>query len=113
MKILEQDLADLKDQVIPGDTAFKLYDTYGFPFDLTADIARERGMTIDVDGYEQAMQKQRAQAKAASQFKSGGAEKLDLDTAGVSQTTAFNGYDQLSDKATVQALFVDGKRLVH
>ncbi len=109
MKILEQDLADLKDNVIPGDTAFKLYDTYGFPFDLTADIARERGMTIDVDGYEQAMQKQRAQAKAASQFKSGGAEKLDLDTADVSQTTAFNGYDQLSDKATVQALFVDGK----
>ena len=109
MKILEQDLAGLKDSVIPGDTAFKLYDTYGFPLDLTADIARERGMTIDVDAYEQAMQKQRAQAKAASQFKSGGAEKLDLDAAAVSQKTTFSGYDQLSDQATVQALFVEGK----
>jgi alanyl-tRNA synthetase len=108
MKILEQDLAGLKESVIPGETAFKLYDTYGFPLDLTADIARERGMTIDVDGYEQAMQKQRAQAKAASQFKSGGAEKLDLDAAGVKQNTEFNGYDQLSDQATVQALFVEG-----
>ena len=108
MKILEQDLAGLKESVIPGETAFKLYDTYGFPLDLTADIARERGMTIDVDGYEQAMQKQRAQAKAASQFKSGGAEKLDLDAAGVNQNTEFNGYDQLSDQATVQALFVEG-----
>ena len=108
MKILEQDLAGLKESVIPGETAFKLYDTYGFPLDLTADIARERGMTIDVDGYEQAMQKQRAQAKAASQFKSGGAEKLDLDAAGVNQNTEFNGYDQLSDQSTVQALFVEG-----
>ena len=106
MKILEQDLAGLTGSVIPGETAFKLYDTYGFPLDLTADIARERDMTIDVDGYEQAMQKQRAQAKAASQFKSGGAEKLDLDA---SQATAFNGYDQLNDDATVQALFVEGK----
>ncbi|MGB2272523.1 MAG: alanine--tRNA ligase, partial [Pseudomonadales bacterium] len=108
MKILEQDLAGLKESVIPGETAFKLYDTYGFPLDLTADIARERGMTIDVDGYEQAMQKQRAQAKAASQFKSGGAEKLDLDAAGFNQNTEFNGYDQLSDRATVQALFIEG-----
>lgn len=109
MKILEQDLAQLSDSVIPGNTAFKLYDTYGFPLDLTADIARERAMTVDVVGYEQAMEKQRAQAKAASQFKSGGAEKLDIESSGASTDTVFNGYDQLADTATVQALFLEGR----
>lgn len=109
MKILEQDLAQLSDSVIPGNTAFKLYDTYGFPLDLTADIARERDMTVDVVGYEQAMEKQRAQAKAASQFKSGGAEKLDIESSGASIDTAFNGYDQLADTAVVQALFLEGR----
>ena len=109
MKILEQDLAELSDTVIPGSTAFKLYDTYGFPLDLTADIARERGMTVDVDGYNAAMDQQRAQAKAASQFKGAGAEKLDIEAAGATVNTAFNGYDDLSCSATVQALFVNGQ----
>lgn len=109
IKILEQDLAELKGSVVPGATAFKLYDTYGFPLDLTADIARERNMTVDTEGYDQAMEKQRAQAKAASQFKTGGAEKLDIVSSGAAVNTEFNGYDQLSDDATVQALFLDGR----
>lgn len=109
IKILEQDLAELKGSIVPGATAFKLYDTYGFPLDLTADIARERNMTVDTEGYDQAMEKQRAQAKAASQFKTGGAEKLDIVSSGAAVNTEFNGYDQLSDDATVQALFLDGR----
>ncbi|MDG2471769.1 MAG: alanine--tRNA ligase [Pseudomonadales bacterium] len=109
MKILEQDLSELTGNVIPGDTAFKLYDTYGFPLDLTADIARERDMTIDVDGYDAAMSQQRAQAKAASQFKSGGADKLDLESCSLTKATDFTGYDQLNDQATIMALFIDGK----
>ena len=109
MKILEQDLSQLTGDVIPGETAFKLYDTYGFPLDLTADIARERDMTIDVDGYDAAMAQQRALAKAASQFKSGGADKLDLESFGLTKATDFTGYEQLNDQATVTALFVDGK----
>ena len=66
-------------------------------------------MTIDVDGYDAAMAKQRALAKAASQFKSGGADKLDLESFGFTKTTDFTGYEQLNDRATVTALFVDGK----
>ncbi len=104
MKILEQDLASISGTEIPGQTAFKLYDTYGFPLDLTADIARERGLTIDNAGYEAAMAQQKAQAKAASQFKAG-AEKLDI---GGVAATRFNGYQQLDAAARVEALFLDG-----
>jgi len=68
LKILEQDLAGLKDTQIPGETVFKLYDTYGFPYDLTADIARERGLTLDEAGFEREMDAQRERARAASSF---------------------------------------------
>src|SRR5690606_40498917 len=68
LRILEQDLAELKGSEIPGDIVFKLYDTYGFPMDLTGDIARERGLTIDEAGFEAAMEAQRERARAASQF---------------------------------------------
>ncbi|NNC55650.1 MAG: alanine--tRNA ligase, partial [Pseudomonadales bacterium] len=93
----------------PGDVAFKLYDTYGFPLDLTADIARERGLTVDNDGYQSAMQKQRAQAKAASQFKAAALDKLDISAAGGCSETQFDGYEQLQTQVEVEALFSDGQ----
>ena len=105
MKILEQDLSELTGNIIPGNTAFKLYDTFGFPLDLTADIARERNMSIDVEAYDAAMAQQRTQAKAASQFKLSGADKLDFESFGLTVATEFTGYDQLNDKAKIVALF--------
>ena len=74
MRILEEAIADLDGDVIPGETVFKLYDTYGFPLDLTADVARERALSVDLEGFEIAMQRQREQARGASQFKAGEAE---------------------------------------
>src|SRR5690554_3767041 len=68
LRLLEQDIAELKGDVIPGQTVFTLYDTYGFPVDLTNDIARERGLTLDYEGYERAMESQRERARAASKF---------------------------------------------
>ncbi|MFO6383904.1 alanine--tRNA ligase-related protein, partial [Pseudomonas aeruginosa] len=68
LKILEQDLAELQGSVIPGNVVFKLYDTYGFPVDLTNDIARERELTIDEDGFEREMEAQRERARASSAF---------------------------------------------
>ena len=68
MKILEQDIKQLKDKTITGETLFKLYDTYGFPVDLTADIARERDLEIDEAGFEACMEKQRERGRSASQF---------------------------------------------
>lgn len=68
LKLFEQQIAELKSDVIPGDVVFKLYDTYGFPADLTADIARERDLSIDYDGFEIAMSKQRERSRQASQF---------------------------------------------
>jgi alanyl-tRNA synthetase len=103
MKILEEDLADLQGTVIPGATVFKLYDTYGFPADLTADIARERGLSIDSAGFEAAMNQQRERARAASHFDADYSGKLEVE--GV---TCFTGYEQLAGAATVTALFRDG-----
>src|SRR5690606_11116433 len=68
LKILELDLAELQGSVSPGDLVFKLYDTYGFPVDLTADIARERELTVDEEGFEREMQAQRERARSASAF---------------------------------------------
>lgn len=104
MKILEQTISELDGDEIPGDTVFKLYDTFGFPTDLTADIARERKLRLDMDGFETAMQEQRERARAASQF--AGAQALELDLDG---ETEFTGYDSLEDEAIVIALFQDGK----
>ena len=103
MKIFEEDLARLTSKTVPGETAFKLYDTYGFPLDLTADIARERGLTVDESGFETHMQAQRDRAKAASQFANAGAAQISTTTA-----TTFTGYDKLEDNAEVAELFVDG-----
>ena len=100
MRILEQDLEGLSGSVIPGDTVFRLYDTYGFPVDLTADIAREKDLTLDMAGFEVAMEAQRQRARAASSFKMAAGEKLDIDG-----STEFCGYTALSGEATVVALY--------
>ena len=99
LKILEQDLSGMSGDTIDGLTVFKLYDTYGFPMDLTADIARERGLKVDEDGFEQAMQAQRERARSASQFVMQGRVSLDLD-----MPTEFTGYHALSDSSKVIAL---------
>ena len=104
MRILEQDLGKLNGDTIPGDTIFKLYDTYGFPFDLTADIAREQGMHMDMDGFETAMEQQRVRARSASSFAVDYSQKLDL----VGQTQ-FQGYDDLTHSGKVIALIVEGE----
>lgn len=103
LKILEQDLASLQGQVIPGDIVFKLYDTYGFPVDLTADIARERELTVDEEGFEREMEAQRERARASSAFGMdyNSLVKVDVDT-------RFLGYAGTSGSGKVVALFKAG-----
>ena len=103
MKILEEDLARVQGKMIPGDTIFKLYDTYGFPADLTNDIARERGLSLDMEGFERAMQVQREQARAASGFKGAGATSH--DALGI-QPSEFIGYEYMHGEARIVALRV-------
>lgn len=103
MAHLEEALAELQGSELPGSIAFKLYDTYGFPVDLTADIARERGLCVDMAGFEVAMEGQRQQARAASQFSVGGSNGLDTTI-----ETHFHGYDQLQEQQPVKALFING-----
>ncbi len=104
MKILDESIAGIDGKVIPGHVVFKLYDTYGFPTDLTADIAREREMEIDRDGFEREMDAQRERARLASQFGVEQTAEFEIDGA-----TDFTGYEHLQDTATVVALFSDGQ----
>ncbi len=104
MKILEDAIAGISDGVIPGELVFKLYDTYGFPADLTADIARERNLQIDEAGFDREMEAQRARARAASQFGVEQQAQVALDGA-----TDFTGYERLREEATVIGLFHDGE----
>ncbi|WP_444999788.1 alanine--tRNA ligase [Halomonas mongoliensis] len=99
MGLLEEALADLDGEVLPGETVFKLYDTYGFPFDLTADVCRERGVTLDEVGFKRALEAQRERARAASQFGADYGAALDLEG-----ETTFTGYDRLEDSARVTAI---------
>ncbi len=101
MKILDAALVGGA-QVLPGEVAFKLHDTYGFPLDLSADVCRERGLSVDEAGFHVAMEKQKAQARAAGKFKMDRA----LEYTGVGNT--FVGYEHLSQTAQVLALYVDG-----
>jgi alanyl-tRNA synthetase len=103
MKILEEAIAGLQGDVIPGETVFKLYDTYGFPLDLTADIARERKLQVDQAGFEREMAAQRERARAASQF--GADQSVSVSMEG---ETDFTGYERLEDQASVLALYRDG-----
>jgi alanyl-tRNA synthetase len=103
MALLDAEAGKLKSTVIPGETVFRLYDTYGFPLDLTADVARERGLSIDQAGFDAAMEAQRGRARAASKF---GADLK--GTIKLSGKTDFLGYDRLTEKGVVASLIFDG-----
>jgi alanyl-tRNA synthetase len=104
LRILGEAISSLSGKQIPGDTVFRLYDTYGFPTDLTADIARERGLTLDMAGFEAEMAKQKERARAASQFGSAQAVAIDLEG-----ETDFSGYEGLTDEGTIVGIYVDGE----
>ena len=104
LTLLDEALASVKDNVLSGEVAFKLYDTYGFPLDLTADVCRERGIVIDEVGFEREMAAQRVRAQSASQF------GMDYNNViRVDGTTRFEGYTESESLAKVTALFHDGK----
>ena len=103
MALLDVETAKLDSKVIPGETVFRLYDTYGFPADLTADVARERGLTIDQAGFDAAMEAQKERARAASKF------GVDLrEVVKLTGKTDFLGYERLSETASVTSLIFDG-----
>ena len=105
MAILESELAEMasaENTTFNGETAFKLHDTYGFPLDLTADICRERHVTVDSAAFDKAMSRQKEQARSAGKFKM--ATNLEYD----GEATKFQGYEHLESKATVLALYKDG-----
>ncbi|MCB1692710.1 MAG: alanine--tRNA ligase [Pseudomonadales bacterium] len=101
MKILGEAIQVMEGTEIPGEVVFRLYDTYGFPTDLTADVARERGLTIDMAGFDREMEAQRQRARAASKFAAVDTAKFNLD-----MVTAFCGYESLTGTSRVSALFV-------
>ncbi len=105
MKILEDAIGQLKGDQIDGDTVFKLYDTYGFPADLTADVAREKGLNIDLEGFETAMEAQRSRARASSQFSAVGSS-LALDDF---VATGFLGYEHSQADGKLLAIFQQGE----
>ncbi|MDJ0862672.1 MAG: alanine--tRNA ligase, partial [Gammaproteobacteria bacterium] len=104
MRIFEQSVAGLESTRIPGDTVFRLYDTYGFPVDLTADVARERGFSLDMAGFEREMHAQRQRARAASQFGAEWGEALNTGCSSV-----FIGYQHLAGDGVVVAMYRDGE----
>lgn len=109
LKLFEQAVSNLKGKIIPGETVFKLYDTYGFPSDLTADIARERHLSIDLEGFETAMNQQRERSRQASKFEGDYAVGANIDKA-----TEFVGDKNLlietsEDQGNILALYIDGK----
>jgi len=106
MRILEQAIAGIRGNCIDGATVFKLYDTYGFPTDLTADVARERGLTLDLAGFEWAMAEQKERARAASRF--GATQNMAPELEG---ETDFTGYERLADRTTVMAIYREGESL--
>jgi alanyl-tRNA synthetase len=101
--ILEEAIANLKGSEIDGETVFKLYDTYGFPVDLTADVARERDLTVDMPGFEAEMTKQKERARQAGDFKT-----MQKGVA-INEATEFLGYEQLENTSVVQAIIQDGE----
>ncbi|MBD9537202.1 alanine--tRNA ligase [Stenotrophomonas sp. STM01] len=108
MKIFDDVAAKVSDGVIPGVDAFRLYDTYGFPLDLTQDIARERDLTVDTDGFDAAMEDQRRKGREAGKF--GGGVTLSAELVATLKPTVFLGYDRLqADGLTVVALLKDGR----
>ncbi|NND82430.1 MAG: alanine--tRNA ligase [Gammaproteobacteria bacterium] len=103
LKIFAAKTADLKGDTVPGDLVFLLYDTYGFPVDLTADVARERDLKLDEDGFNELMEQQRERARSSSQFASQDALNINVD-----QATEFIGYNHIKGQSNVLALQSDG-----
>ena len=106
MQILEEALADIQGSEIPGELVFKLYDTYGFPTDLTNDIARERGLSLDMAGYEEAMARQRSRSQESGSFKVDYNAVLTLEG-----STEFTGYQGVTGQGRVTALLRDGEQV--
>ena len=106
LKVLDEVVASLKGDKIDGKAVFKLYDTYGFPVDLTADVAREKGLQVDMEGFHQAMAEQRQRARAASKFEA--ATSVNTDDKLVSE---FSGYNRLQQKSTIIAIYQDGRKV--
>ncbi|MCP4211734.1 MAG: alanine--tRNA ligase [Halieaceae bacterium] len=106
MQILEEALERLDDKVIPGEVVFKLYDTYGFPTDLTNDIARERGLSLDMEGYSAAMAQQRSRSQESGSFKVDYNEALKLEG-----STEFTGYENVAGDGVVRAVLRDGEEV--
>ncbi|BBL70632.1 alanine--tRNA ligase [Methylogaea oryzae] len=104
MGILQACVEGMQGKQIPGETAFLLYDTYGFPVDLTADFARENGLTVDTEGFERCMDQQRERARAANQFGADYAKDVQVDC-----RTEFTGYQHLQEETRIAALFRDGQ----
>jgi len=104
LRLLEEAINGLGGTEIPGETVFKLYDTYGFPVDLTADVAREHELSVDMSGFEQAMEDQRNRARAAGKFNVDYNDAIRLDG-----ETTFSGYEQLEGAAKIVALLKDGE----
>ncbi|ABM33602.1 alanine--tRNA ligase [Paracidovorax citrulli] len=102
VKTLHSVIRDWSGLTLPGDLAFKLHDTYGFPLDLTNDVCRERGVTVDEDGFKAAMDRQKAQARAAGKF------KMDKALEYGGEANRFSGYDGLTESAKIVAIYVDG-----
>ena len=103
LALLDEELAKLQGDTLDGETVFRLYDTFGFPADLTADVCRERNLKIDEAGFEKAMEQQRQRAREASGFGADYSNVISIDAA-----SAFKGYDQLDLTASVKAIYVDG-----
>ena len=106
IRMLDQEISGLVGSVIPGETVFRLYDTYGFPADLTADVAREHGLTLDMSGFDRAMNDQRERARAASQFQMG-----EITGVSIEDSTAFLGYEVHESSGQVLALLRDSEEV--
>ncbi len=107
LRILDQELARLEGRTIPGELVFRLYDTYGFPTDLLRDVALERGLELDLAGFEREMARQRERARAASRFETDYAAPAALEGC----TSEFVGYERLEEEATVVKLLKDGREV--
>ncbi|ARJ42620.1 alanine--tRNA ligase [Pantoea alhagi] len=104
LALLDEELANLQGDTLDGETVFRLYDTFGFPADLTADVCRERNLKIDEEGFEQAMERQRQRAREASGFGADYSNVISIDSA-----SSFRGYDNLALKAAITAIYVNGQ----
>ena len=106
IRMLDQEISSLVGSVIPGETVFRLYDTYGFPADLTADVAREHGLTLDMSGFDRAMNDQRERARAASQFQMG-----EIIEVSIKDSTEFLGYEEHESSGQVLAILRDNQEV--